>query len=450
MTAWWNPFSKAQVASAKSTPSNTDAEVPRQIQERKDATLALLAITFRRLSMENPNPDRENIIDMAFTELEEKELDGKTILQLRHELQNSISNQVVELFQAFGTIDESLPPDPDEDDLMHDQILELELERTIDKLADTNPQQMAPKGQDPKQFLTLKRGALETLLGRRRQRGLEHTAISPEEESLSSPSATGDESPQQGDEESSNKRVSWVEADPLGYHETIDEERNELIRHYQTVNMCRSAKMRDAWGFSVVALQSSVPGAGRGVYVDGYAKAGSILAFQPGEVWSKEHLVNLPVEIERQLEKNDNYQMSLRPDDFMIDSRQSPYTVLSGNNCNLMALGHVVNHPTPSKAPNCRSVMIDFTQGMELGSVLKRYIPNTYARPRNLSLMGSLYDQDTVDMHGMCLIATRDICNEEIFYDYRLMTPHLPQWYHRVQDTAYETPATEDENETKS
>jgi hypothetical protein len=38
----------------------------------------------------------------------------------------------------------------------------------------------------------------------------------------------------------------------------------------------------------------------------------------------------------------------------------------------------------------------------------------------------------------MCLIATRDIANEELFYDYRLMTPRLPQWYHRMQDTAYE------------
>jgi hypothetical protein len=94
--------------------------------------------------------------------------------------------------------------------------------------------------------------------------------------------------------------------------------------------------------------------------------------------------------------------------------------------------------------------MVDFTQGMELGPSLKRYIPNTYARPINLTLMGSLWDQDAVDMYGMCLIATRDICNEEIFYDYRLMTPHLPQWYHRMQDTAYESPESEEEAEAKS
>jgi hypothetical protein len=174
--------------------------------------------------------------------------------------------------------------------------------------------------------------------------------------------------------------------------------------------------------------------------VDGYAKAGSVLAFQPGEVWAKEHLVNISAEEERQLERNDAYQMSLRPDDYMIDSRRSPYTVLTDENSNLMALGHIVNHPTPANPPNARSAMLNFTKGMELGTNLKRYIPNTYARPRNLTLMGSLWDREVIDMHSMVLVATRDICNEEIFYDYRLATSHYPQWYHPVKDTAYLDP----------
>ena len=204
--------------------------------------------------------------------------------------------------------------------------------------------------------------------------------------------------------------------------------------------------MRDEWGYAVVALQSSIAGAGRGVFLDGYAKAGSILAFQPGEVWPKEHLVNLPIEVERQLEKNDHYQMSLRPDDFMIDSRNSPYTVLTGNHTNMMALGHVVNHPTPTNPPNSRCVMVNFTQDMSLGPTLKPYIPNTYARPRAQSLTGSLLEQEAVDMHGMCLIATRDICNEEVFYDYRLMSSRLPSWYHPVKDEFFVEPDDKEES----
>lgn len=446
--AWWNPFSRgssgsdssAQLGSAR-TAQGDDASSPRRIQERKDATLALLALEFRRLSLEHPSKKREDVIDMAFESLDAKDLDNKTTLQLRHELQTALEGQVVELFQAFGRVDENFPFDLEEPgdagNAMLDQLLQLELERTIDELANTNPTR-APKGSTPKTFLQIKRGALETLIDRRK--------------SLSAVAATFENVPLSEGEESDTskfieKQVSWVDADQFGYHETIDDDRNRQIRHFQTINLCRSSKLRDDWGYSVVALQSSIAGAGRGVFVDGYAKAGSILAFQPGEVWSKEHLVNLSVEVERQLEKNDHYQMSLRPDDFMIDSRKSPYTVLTGNRSNIMALGHVVNHPSPTNPPNCLSVMLNFTQNMEYGESNKRYIPNTYARPRSLTTMGSLWDQEAVDMHGMCLIATRDICNEELFYDYRLVTSQLPSWYHRFEDNAFENPVDEEPND---
>jgi len=59
--------------------------------------------------------------------------------------------------------------------------------------------------------------------------------------------------------------------------------------------------------------------------------------------------------------------------------------------------------------------------------------------------MSGLWDRDAVDMHSMCLIATRDICNEEIFYDYRLATSRLPSWYHKMEDTAFEEPEEEEE-----
>jgi hypothetical protein len=311
-----------------------------------------------------------------------------------------------------------------------EEILRLELERTIDELSNSK-RSSAPKGADPNDFLKLKRGAIETLLYRK---GIEQEP--PAQNDSDSDSSTSEP----GTESNDQKRPNWSEADEFGYHESIDQERNRLIRYYQSINLCRSAKLRDKLGYSVVALRSSIPGAGRGVYVDGYARAGSILAFQPGPVWAKEALVNLSLEEERDLERNDSYQMSLRADDYMIDSRRSPYTVLTDDNSNLMALGHIVNHPTPSNPPSCRSAMLNFTKGMELASSaqLKRYIPNTYARPRNVTLMNSLWDRDVIEMHSMVLVATRDICNEEIFYDYRLASSHLPQWYHQVEDTAYE------------
>jgi hypothetical protein len=388
--------------------------------------LAMLALEFRRLSLEQPQIDRERIVDQAFESLEEKDLDSKTILQLRHELQGALEGQVVELFQAMRRVDEGFDfdfDDAEQGNEILDVMLRLEREKTIDGLANPDGHQ-APRGASPVTYLEIRRGALETLLEKRAEyREAKSVADSVEE---------GD-----GDKTTAAKEVSWVDTDLFGYHDTINQERNTLIRRDQAINICRAAKLRDDWGYAVIALRSAIAGAGRGVFVDGYAKAGSILAFQPGEVWTKENLVSLPVDVERQLEKNDHYQMSLRPDDFLIDSRKSPYTVLTRHGSNPMALGHIVNHPTPTMPPNARCVMVNFTQGMDL-KALKQYIPNTYARPRNPTLMGNLMERgDVVEMQSMCLVATRDICNEEILYDYRLMTSRLPSWYQKVQDDSF-------------
>jgi hypothetical protein len=445
-SSWWtNPFGSfgvrdksPQLGSSSQLKDSADVDF-RKLQERKDATLVLLATQYRQVSIDNPKTDREQRVDMAFDRLEEMDVDSKTIPQLRHALQSSLEPQVIDLLRFFHKIDEELlyfvegqdaegqlQQDDSRIETYCDEILRLELERTIDALASPAPERAA-KGADPKSFLTLKRGAIQRLLDRR-------TSIVNDEATENIPTQR---------EASSNSTISsdisWNDADEFGYHESpVDQERNRLIRYYQAINLCRSAKLRDEWGFSVVVLKSSIPGAGRGVYVDGFAKAGSILAFQPGEVWAKENLLNVSAEEERQLERNDSYQMSLRPDDYMIDSRKSPYTVLTEPQCNMIAVGHIVNHPTPSNPPNARSAMFNFIQSMDLGRNLKRYIPNTYARPRNLSLMGSLWDREVIDMHSMVLVATRDICNEEIYYDYRLATSHYPQWYHPVKDDAFE------------
>jgi len=476
--SWWNPFSKsgvrdnnAVVGSAR-TKTESEIEEPRKIQERKDSTLLMLALEFHKIaaredqrkkeeadieekelssssSTENHYlQNRENMIDLAFERLEQIEIDNKSMMQLRYALQEASEEQVVDLFDIFSSVDEELlllqADGVDVDgtnnnqfdmDSYLEEMLRLELERTVDELANSK-RSRAPKGADPTDFLTLKRGAIETLL---KQRSKENF-LQEEDSRNSSDSGAGTSKTRKQSKDKDQNQLSWAEADEFGYHESTDRERNRLIRHYQSINLCRSGKMRDKIGYSIVALRSSIPGAGRGVYVDGYARAGSILAFQPGPVWAKENLVNLSVDEERDLERNDSYQLSLRADDYMIDSRRSPYTVLTADNCNLMALGHIVNHPTPSKPPSCRSAMLNFTKSMEIGSSanLKRYIPNTYARPRNATIMDSLWDRDVIEMHSLVLVATRDVCNEEIFYDYRLASGHLPQWYHQVNDTAYE------------
>jgi hypothetical protein len=292
--SWWNPFGKTgirdtnpQVVSSKTKSNSDEVDHPRKVQERKDATLLLLATEFRKASAENPNLHREDVVDLAFDRLYAMDVDSKTLLQLRHSLQSALEGQIVDLFRLFGKIDEELlyfvETEETNSNFQEDgglsrleggqrtsrieeyceEILRFELERTIDELA--NPQRTkAPKGADPKQFLQLKRGAIETLLDRRRKASQvdkeTHDGIHSAASSTSAePSSKSQPSPQPKD-------ISWVDADEFGYHESIDDERNRLIRYYQTINLCRSAKLRDEWGFSVIALQSSIPGAGRGVY----------------------------------------------------------------------------------------------------------------------------------------------------------------------------------------
>jgi hypothetical protein len=156
----------------------------------------------------------------------------------------------------------------------------------------------------------------------------------------------------------------------------------------------------------------------------------------------------------------------MRHDDVLIDSRQSPYTVVG----NLWALGHIVNHPpapTPSEmsptsnphreeggdgsddiinrqsfqGPNCAAVMINFTDRMIAGGEgekLRDYIPNEYELPPT-PYVKSIFEKDEVIMHGMGLIVSRDVRDEELFYDYRLSPDkdnmleqgnQYPSWYY--------------------
>ena len=154
-------------------------------------------------------------------------------------------------------------------------------------------------------------------------------------------------------------------SDDFGYiSQGVDPETVKAIRNYQTQNMIRSTLIRNELGYSVVALKSTIPNAGRGVFIDGSAMEGSLVAFIPGQVLPKEYLTKASASLDDYLAHDDTHLLSLRPDDVLIDSRKSPYTVLD----NPWAIGHVINHPPPGVIPNCRTVMMDFTQSMNLES----------------------------------------------------------------------------------
>jgi len=133
-------------------------------------------------------------------------------------------------------------------------------------------------------------------------------------------------------------------------------------------------------------------------------------------------------------EGDNDLQISLRFDEYLIDTRQSPVTVLTRDGfLNPWALGHMINHPNSPTMPNCQSTMLNYTTGTQLGNELVRYIPNTYARePTWRSKFFDLYKEDVI-MHGLCLIARKDTSNEELLYDYRLQSENTPDWYSIVE-----------------
>jgi len=203
--------------------------------------------------------------------------------------------------------------------------------------------------------------------------------------------------------------------------------------------------------------------AGRGIFVDGFVPAGSTLALFPGQIWPKEHLLPLTTNTSKSntdlhdihhtdnvvdddpiiafFQNDPNHHLSLRYDDVLIDSRSSPYTVLDNLNSNPFALAHIANHPPPLTPPNCVTVTVDYTEKMMGSSGLERFVPNTYARPPN-PLGPKLFERDVVQMQGFGLVASRDIEDEELYYDYRLSPGGgsggdggiYPEWYHVVDE----------------
>ena len=203
----------------------------------------------------------------------------------------------------------------------------------------------------------------------------------------------------------------------------------DLLRNYQTINICRSALIRRELGYSLLCLRSSLnKNAGRGAFVDGKCQMGDLVAFQPGEIWPAEFLDNSPDVIEHFNDEVDECMTSLRFDDYLLDSRISPVTVLTqAGSFNPWALGHMINHPDKGFWPNCQSLMVDFEDS--LPEEIVRYIPNSFAREGTwkTNVFGNRLQ---VLMPGICLLARRDCSNEELYYDYRLQSSvDLPEWY---------------------
>lgn len=366
---------------AKNVVKGDETINPKKLLERRYLYFALHVIHYQNWR-EKKDPEA---FEKATDALDQLNVDGMTNVDLRLELQKILEPKVVQVVKVFQEVDDQLglsnPPD------------------NIGELFEGN------RG-------NLYRETLEA--DYKRTRGthgyLAQTKIEALELVMSSLGW-------------SQKDLTSRDVDAFGMHlGDANAITTATVRRHQALNLCRNFLIKEKLGYSILCLRSDI--SGRGLFCDGNAMAGAIMGFQPGDVWPKEHLLTDSIEVMEHFQGDEDCHTSLRFDDYVLDSRKSPVTVLAHRDSrNPWALAHMANHPREC-LPNAQSTMLNFPKRLGID---RAYIPNQYARPP--TWQSRFFDFEEMTIHGLCLIASRDVANEEIVYDYRLQSDDTPDWY---------------------
>ena len=288
-------------------------DTPREIQERKDLCMALIASKYKSIRLSNINDDHtdnlkagkklnpslierdkerlEVFIEEATQKLEKDLIPEMTIRELRVYLQNELAPDVKSVFTAFSNAEKQLssslssPSSPFQSQSLNN----IGLHQANKKMKDNNKMKtiLLEEFDDLSHYLVhhetsqlklpfhiTKLSALKTLLDYKQW-------ISPT--SLNPHYVPDDET----SSESSISSLPLGAIDEFGYCSMDDDDNanvKQIMRDNQVINLCYANIIKQILGYSSLALKSSVPGAGRGVFIDGFAAAGSIVGFFPGEV----------------------------------------------------------------------------------------------------------------------------------------------------------------------
>ncbi|CAK4476111.1 unnamed protein product [Aphanomyces euteiches] len=153
--------------------------------------------------------------------------------------------------------------------------------------------------------------------------------------------------------------------------------------------------IRQELGYSLSVRNSTIPDAGRGLFLDGHAPAGVL------------------------------------PRNGLL-IRALPQDIPHKNH---FALAQMVNHPPPQSTPNVIPMAFDFPPEEPFTTEpFKSFIPNRFIHPPSMLAM---YGKRAL-VHGLVLVALNDIQDEEVFLNYRY-NPNMeyPAWY---------TPVNQDED----
>ncbi|CAN0093853.1 unnamed protein product, partial [Ectocarpus sp. 12 AP-2014] len=197
--------------------------------------------------------------------------------------------------------------------------------------------------------------------------------------------------------------------------------------------------LRSELGFNTVVKDSTLSGAGLGLFVEGSAPEGAVVAIYPGLVHLPEHL------------RNQKYAASLLPDEDHFLMGRADGCLVDGRTAGLLpssplTFAHAANHPPEGQAANVLQVAYDFpalseddvgiAKGGRFPERLRPLVPNRYHRAPK-ALFGGKLDQSAM-VETVVLVACRGgLHDQEVFMDYRFNPnmPH-PDWYSPVDPEA--------------
>lgn len=258
-------------------------------------------------------------------------------------------------------------------------------------------------------------------------------------------------------------------------------------RPIKSVELSNALKERIGYTLELRTSKICHEEAGQGLYLSGKAGIGAIVSFYPGVIYSPFNYCSIPgyprVDagnpylisrydgividaqpwgtgdearqlwdgfFERRMENFSRNNQGSKVDVLwrVLSKPQENRSLIKGavvERRNPLALGHFANHPEKGMQPNVMVCPYNF------------YLPETRMRPYIPNLVFGSDEEITMQRYGsfwlkstsandedsavppairtLVLVATRPICDEEIFLNYRLSNPKKrPTWYHPVDE----------------
>lgn len=248
-----------------------------------------------------------------------------------------------------------------------------------------------------------------------------------------------------------------------------------------------SQRIKDLMGYTLVVKPSGIPHeeAGQGLFLDGEAEVGSVIAFYPGVVYSPAYYRYIPGyprvdaqnpylitrydgnvinaqpwgvggedrevwtgSVTRDVDNRPMMQGKGEDSDRIWKFLSKPLPGKLGGNLvdvlerrNPLALAHYTNHPSEGMEPNVMICPYDFPL---TESDLRAYIPNIrFGGPEEVKMkrFGNFWfklgsgGSNTPILKTIVLVATRALSNEELLLNYRLSNlKKRPTWYTPVNE----------------